>query len=130
MTTEWVYNALVLKFGPQLVVQLSKSDKFLNFKVNFLNHLNFFWEWILKLITALKILIRFSLFSAPFKVRRANLTCDVTSIKLRCFDSWPISDENSNFSPVTWHVSFKITTLPWVLSANIRWSLKNIFFWY
>ena len=32
------------------------------------------------------------------KVQRADLTCDVTSIKLRWFDPWPISVEYSNFA--------------------------------
>ena len=32
------------------------------------------------------------------KVQRVDLTCDVTSIRLRWFDPWPISDEYSNFA--------------------------------
>jgi hypothetical protein len=54
------------------------------------------------------------------KVQRADLTCDVTSIRLRCFDTWPISDEYSNFAPVTWHVS-----LPWV---QVNLFQKHLFF--
>jgi hypothetical protein len=45
------------------------------------------------------------------KVQRADLTCDVTSIRLRWFDAWPISNEYSNFAPVTWHAFYKITAL-------------------
>ena len=45
------------------------------------------------------------------KVQRADLTCDVTRIRLRRFEPWSISNKNSNFAPVTWHVSDKVTTL-------------------
>ena len=58
----------------------------------------------------------FSVFKLQsLKVQRADLTCDVTSIRLQWFDPWPISNEYSNFAGAcTGHVTFflyKITTL-------------------
>ena len=44
-------------------------------------------------------------------VQRADLTCGVTSIRHRWFEPRQISDKYSNFAWVTWHVSYKITTL-------------------
>ena len=54
------------------------------------------------------------------KVQMADLTCDVTSIRLQCFDPWPISDEYSNFARacaghVTRFFFYKIMTLLWYL---------------
>ena len=37
-------------------------------------------------------------FLSSFKGQRADLTCDVTSIRLQQFEPWPISDEYSNFA--------------------------------
>ena len=53
------------------------------------------------------------------EVQRANLTCDVISIRLRRLEPWPISDDYSNFAPVTWHVSYKITTL-WFIPMKVK----------
>ena len=39
-----------------------------------------------------------NVISTIVKVQRADLTCDVTSIRLQWFDPWPISDEYSNFA--------------------------------
>ena len=51
----------------------------------------------------------------PYKVQRADLTCDVTSIRFQRFDPWPISNEYSNFAGAcAGHVTrffYKITTL-------------------
>ena len=45
------------------------------------------------------------------KVQRADLRCDVTRIRLQWFEPRTISNEYSNFDTVTWHVSYKVTTL-------------------
>ena len=49
------------------------------------------------------------------KVQRADLTCNVTSIRLRWFEPWPIRDEYSNFAGAyCWSRDtffYKITTL-------------------
>ena len=54
------------------------------------------------------------------KVQRADFTCDVTSIRLRWFVPWPISNKYSNFAPVTWHVSYRITTLSEICANQVR----------
>ena len=57
------------------------------------------------------------------KVQRADLTCDVTSIRLRWFDPWPISDKYSNFAGVcAGHVKcffYKITTLSTIFFLKV-----------
>ena len=63
------------------------------------------------------------------KVQRADLMCDVTSIRLRWFESWPIIQILPEPELVTWQTRFflyKITTL------SVDWShfpvLYNYFF--
>ena len=46
--------------------------------------------------TCTSVFTRYSFDS--YKVQRADLTCHVTSIRLRWFEPWPIRDEYSNFA--------------------------------